>query len=193
LIERKSRFVGYVSHASSEDEARKYIDTIRQLHPEANHHVWCYVLNRGATVKASDDGEPSGTAGRPVLEVILREGLSDVVCVVVRYFGGILLGAGGLIRAYASGAKLALNEASVVEMVPMEKLQVTVPYHFYGKIGSFLQKEGISAENPEYSENVSFIIILTPKKTEYYTKAFMDMTSGKALVEKCETLLMPEK
>jgi len=193
LIERKSRFIGYISHVSTEADAKSYIDTVRFLHPEANHHVWCYILNRGAVVKASDDGEPSGTAGRPISEVLLREDLSDVACVVVRYFGGILLGAGGLIRAYASSAKLALDVSEIVEMVPMEKIRVTIPYHYYGKINSYLQKADIILQDPLFSEDVSFQIVIAPDQLSCLSSVLMDMTAGKTAIQHLDTILMPKK
>ena len=193
LIERKSRFIGYLAHASNEEEAKEYIDLIRDMHPEANHHVWCYVLGGGTVVRASDDGEPSGTAGRPVSEVILREGLTDVVCVVVRYFGGILLGAGGLIRAYASGAKGALDAATISNMVPMQQYIVRVPYHFHGKVTSTLNREGITPEAPEYAENVSFRVTISMERAESFEGRIADLTAGTGLCERGGIVYMPEE
>lgn len=193
LIERKSRFIGYLAHAASEEEAREYIDLIRSLHPEANHHVWCYVMGGGAVVRASDDGEPSGTAGRPVSEVILREGLTDVVCVVVRYFGGILLGAGGLIRAYAAGAKGALDAAVIANMVPMQQYTVRVPYHFHGKVTSALTREGIIPESPEYAENVSFRVTISMERSKNFEGRIADLTAGTGLCERGGIVFLPEE
>lgn len=193
FIERKSRFIGYLSHVESEEEAREFIDMIRALHPEANHHVWCYVFKGGAVVRSSDDGEPSGTAGRPVAEVILREELTDVVCVVVRYFGGILLGAGGLIRAYATGARIAVEAAGVAEMVPMEVFRVSVPYHFHGKVTSRLTRDGYKPEEPVFAENVSFVLTVLPEEKAALQTLIADLTAGEARFEDCGTKFMPAK
>lgn len=191
FIERKSRFIGYLSHAADEEEAKAYIEMIRELHPEASHHVWCYVFKGGAVVRSSDDGEPSGTAGRPVAEVILREGLTDVVCVVVRYFGGILLGAGGLIRAYATGARMAVDAAGVAEMTPMDVFRVTLPYHFHGKITSRLTRDGYKPENPVFAEKVSFDLTVSPEEKDRLQALLADLTAGEARFDELGCKFMP--
>ena len=191
FVERKSRFIGYLSHVTSEEEARDYIDMIREMHPEANHHVWCYVFKGGAVVRSSDDGEPSGTAGRPVAEVILREGLTDVVCVVVRYFGGILLGASGLIRAYATGARIAVEAAGVAEMLPMQVFRVTLPYHFHGKVTSRLERDGFTPESPDFGEKVSFSLTTAPEERERIETLLRDLTAGDVRFDDLGTRFMP--
>ena len=191
FTERKSRFIGYIAPAREESEARDFIETVRLMHPEANHHVWSYIQRGGAVVRASDDGEPSGTAGRPVTEVLQREGLNDVVCVVVRYFGGILLGAGGLIRAYAQGARVAVENAEKARMMPMERLSVTLPYHFYGKASSRLSRMGYEPEAPEFSESVRFFLTVAPHKAGGVRNDMTDLTAGQALIESAGEIWIP--
>ena len=191
FIERKSRFIGYIAPAREESEARGFIETVKLLHPEANHHVWSYIQRGGAVVRASDDGEPSGTAGRPVTEVLQREGLVDVVCVVVRYFGGILLGAGGLIRAYAQGARIAVENARKARMTPMTRLAVTLPYHFYGKASSRLSRLGLMPETPEYAESVRFFLTVPPEREDGVKADIVDLTAGQAQIEKTGEVWLP--
>ena len=191
FTERKSRFIGYIAPAREENEARDFIETVRLMHPEANHHVWSYIQRGGAVVRASDDGEPSGTAGRPVTEVLQREGLNDVVCVVVRYFGGILLGAGGLIRAYAQGARVAVENAPKARMTPMIRLSVTLPYHFFGKASSRLSRMGLEPESPEFSESVRFFLTVSPERAESVRTDLADLTAGQAVTEKAGDVWIP--
>ena len=113
FIERKSRFIGYIAPVSSEEEARAFIAAIREKHADATHNVWACLLRGGAVARCSDDGEPQGTAGLPTLDVLRKSGLDDCVVVVTRYFGGILLGAGGLTRAYSAAAKAAVDAAAL--------------------------------------------------------------------------------
>ncbi|MBR5743260.1 MAG: YigZ family protein, partial [Clostridia bacterium] len=149
----------------------------------------------GAVVRASDDGEPSGTAGRPVTEVLQREELDSVACVVVRYFGGILLGAGGLIRAYAQGARLAVESAGKARMTRMRKLRVTLPYHLYGKASSKLSRMDLSPEEPAFSEAVSFFLTVPPAMIGNVGNELRDLSAGKALVEEAgeEWIPFPEE
>ena len=116
FVEKRSRFIGQVWPVDSEEEARRRIEETRRRHHDARHNCWCYVLRDGNVLRYSDDGEPQGTAGQPMLNVFVKEGVTNVCCVVTRYFGGILLGAGGLTRAYGGTAKLALDTAGVSRM-----------------------------------------------------------------------------
>ena len=125
-VEKKSRFLGRVFAVSSEDEARALLEAVKREHYDARHNCWCYIL-RGGAKRYSDDGEPQGTAGQPMLNVFEREGIENVLCVVTRYFGGILLGTGGLVRAYTAAAKDALLDAGVNEMRQWASLRVTCP------------------------------------------------------------------
>ena len=113
FVEKRSRFIGYIKPVETEAEARAFVEEIKKRHYDARHNCWCYLLREGGVVRYSDDGEPQGTAGQPMLGVFEKEGITDLVCVVTRYFGGILLGTGGLLRAYTKGAKDALDAAGV--------------------------------------------------------------------------------
>lgn len=128
FVEKRSRFIGRVFHVESEAEARARIEETKKRHYDARHNCWCYLLRQGNTVRYSDDGEPQGTAGQPMLNVFQREGVGNVCCVVTRYFGGILLGAGGLTRAYGKAARDALSAAGVSAMGLWEQVQLECDY-----------------------------------------------------------------
>lgn len=128
FVEKRSRFIGRVFHVESEAEARALIEETKKRHYDARHNCWCYLLRQGNTVRYSDDGEPQGTAGQPMLNVFQREGVGNVCCVVTRYFGGILLGAGGLTRAYGKAARDALSAAGVSAMGLWEQVQLECDY-----------------------------------------------------------------
>ena len=133
FIERRSRFIGYATPVETEEEALAFVAEIKEKHRDASHNVSAFVLKNGVK-RYSDDGEPKGTAGVPVLEVVEKEGLVNVAVVVTRYFGGTLLGAGGLVRAYSHGAKLGLDAAGLVTMTPCRELSLVLGYELYGKI-----------------------------------------------------------
>ena len=113
FVEKRSRFIGRVKPVETEEEARAFVEEVRRRHHDARHNCWCYLLREGNVLRYSDDGEPQGTAGQPMLGVFEKEGVTNLVCVVTRYFGGVLLGAGGLVRAYTQSAKDALDGAGI--------------------------------------------------------------------------------
>lgn len=127
FVEKRSSFLGHVRFVETEDAARDFINEMKKKHYDARHNCWCYII-RGGAVRYSDDGEPQGTAGLPMLEVFKREGVENVVCVVTRYFGGVLLGTGGLLRAYTKSAKDALDAAGIAAVRRWVKLEVGCPY-----------------------------------------------------------------
>ena len=131
LVEKRSRFLGHVWPVESEGEARARIEEIRKKHYDARHNCWCYRIREGGVERYSDDGEPQGTAGQPMLNVFQREGVTNVCCVVTRYFGGILLGAGGLVRAYTQSAKDALDAAGISVVRRWVEVAVPCPYSFF--------------------------------------------------------------
>ena len=157
LVEKRSRFLGHVWPVESEEEARARIEEIRKKHYDARHHCWCYRIREGGVERYSDDGEPQGTAGQPMLNVFQREGVTNVCCVVTRYFGGILLGAGGLVRAYTQSAKDALDAAassvSRAEWPPRCAASPSrrCPGHKYEQIMNLLQKRRIFPRKEVYS------------------------------------------
>jgi len=134
FTEKKSRFIGAISPVADESVARAFIDERRNIHREANHNCYAYIIRDGNTLRYSDDGEPSGTAGLPILEVLRREGLWNVAVVVTRYFGGTLLGAGGLVRAYTHGAKIAVDAAKRVTMCPCTLFMLETDYPIYERV-----------------------------------------------------------
>ena len=159
LIEKKSKFIGYISPAQTEEEAWQFLESIRAKHRDATHNVYAYVIAENNINKFSDDGEPAKTAGAPVLDVILKEGLTNVIIVVTRYFGGTLLGTGGLVKAYGQSAKLAIEAAGIVTMTESVEAGMSLPYNLWGKIEKELQNRGCITENVEFlaDVNVSFI------------------------------------
>ena len=134
FIEKKSEFIGYLCPVQTEEQAVAFIEEIRAMHRKATHNCYAYILRENNAARHSDDGEPGGTAGVPIYEVLRKEGLTDVCCVVTRYFGGVLLGAGGLVRAYTKGAKDAVDAAQIKCMAEAVKLAITVDYGLYGRL-----------------------------------------------------------
>lgn len=163
--EKKSKFLGYARPVDSEAAAAAFIEEIKKRHWDARHTVYAYVIGpNGETQRSTDDGEPAGTAGRPVLEIIKGEGLTDTAIVVSRYFGGVLLGTGGLVRAYGKAAKLAVADSAKIRKVEGKKVAVCADYDLIGKIEHFLLQKGFSIENVEYKNNAVLYCIV--KKNE---------------------------
>ena len=179
FTERRSRFIGQIAPASTEEEALAFLASVRERHREATHNVYAYVLRQGNLSRFSDDGEPQGTAGRPVLEVLLREGLTDVAVVVTRYFGGILLGAGGLVRAYAQGAKAAVDAARVVEMLPAAVVELDMGYDLYGKVTYLLPKYGTETLESIFAEGVRLRLLCRKACLPALGKELEELSSGR--------------
>ena len=154
LVEKRSRFIGQVWRVSSEEEARARIEEVRKRHYDARHHCWCYRLREGGVERYSDDGEPQGTAGQPMLNVFQREEVTDAVCVVTRYFGGILLGAGGLVRAYTQAAKDALDAAGVSVVRRWVAMEVPCTYAQFEEARREVFHFGGVVENVDYGADV---------------------------------------
>lgn len=153
FVERKSEFITYLQRVESEDEAKEYIDSIKKLHPKATHHCQAFIIDQ-MTQRSNDDGEPSGTAGIPMLEILRKREMELIVAVVVRYFGGILLGAGGLIRAYSKGVSDALNVADLYQVKLMQKSSITVDYQYADQIERLLENYDIL--DKQYEMQVTF-------------------------------------
>lgn len=154
LMEKRSRFIGDIRPVHSEEEFAAFLAEKRAEHHDARHHCSAYVLRGGNTLRYSDDGEPQGTAGKPILEVLRREGLEDCAIIVTRYFGGILLGAGGLTRAYAATAKLAVDAAQRVEICKCADFTLTLPYPYYDRIVLLLADSGVTILDTVYGADV---------------------------------------
>ena len=178
FVEKKSRFIGFIAPVTTEEEAVAFINSIREKHREATHNVYAYVLRDRQLQRFSDDGEPQGTAGRPVLEVLLREQLVDVAVVVTRYFGGVLLGAGGLVRAYTQGAKCAVDAAEVLHMCPAVELELNVDYSFYGKLTYLLPSYGAVVRDTRFGQEVAVTLLLRQERLPRLEKELRELSSG---------------
>ena len=177
FFEKKSQFIGYIAPVSSEEEALAFISEIRTKHRDARHNCFAYILQNGVK-RCSDDGEPQGTAGVPILEVIEREGITDVAVVVTRYFGGILLGAGGLVRAYAHAAKLAVDAAQRKVMSPAVLLQMQMDYNQYGKINNILSKYTCITQDTLFTELVTMNILFIEKDVSAFCDELTELTAA---------------
>jgi uncharacterized YigZ family protein len=186
FTEKRSRFIGQVWPVESEAQARERIAETKSKYYDARHHCWCFCL-RGAggavlsdtnAVRYSDDGEPQGTAGQPMLEVFRRGGIENVLCVVTRYFGGILLGSGGLTRAYAHTAKLALDSAGIAQMRLWTCIDIVSPYSLLERIKNEIDTVGGISENTAYGADVTVSALFPEKLTSIFEKRLADMTSG---------------
>ncbi len=179
FVEKKSRFIGYVKPVKTSDEALEFINKIKSKHWDATHNVYAYVLKENNIQRYSDDGEPSGTAGVPVLDVILKNGLVDVCVVVTRYFGGILLGAGGLVRAYSHGSKIALESGNIITMAQCKILSVKVDYSFYERMNILLSEFNANIEETLFEESVKMTFSLKEDKVTLLSEKLTEQSNGK--------------
>ena len=188
----KSRFIGYSMSIESEEQALEFIKTISSKNKDANHNVYAYVFGEESNIQRfNNDGEPSGTAGIPTLEVIKKENLRNVVVVITRYFGGIKLGGGGLIRAYTKGAKIALDAGKIVEMTIHTKLRLILSYTLLGKLENYLNTNGYKIEETSYKEDVEIFIYIKNSKLAEFKKTIMDITNGSAQIDELEERHLP--
>ena len=184
FTEKKSRFIGRIWPADTEEEALEKIHEMQKKHYDATHNCWAYVIKDGA-VRFSDDGEPGGTAGMPIVQVLQREGLYNAVCVVTRYFGGILLGAGGLTRAYARGAKIAVDAGGKSIKRIWTSLYVPCPYSYFERIKLEVGQFGGILRDSTFGAEVEMDILLPEAQTEPFLSRLADLTAGQ--VEGLET------
>ena len=187
-IEKKSRFLGLIVPVTTEAEARAQLDAVKKREYDARHNCWAYILRSGQK-RYSDDGEPQGTAGQPILNVLEREGVQDVLCVVTRYFGGILLGAGGLCRAYTKAAKDALDDAGISELRPWSVLQLDCPYALFERMKLELEKRGGVVTNSEYGAQIALTAALPEPEEAVFAKALQELSAGSLVPEKTGTEL----
>lgn len=191
IIEKKSRFLGKIKKVETEEEALAFIESIKKQYWDARHNCFAYIIGtKGETVRCSDDGEPSGTAGKPMLEVLQNQELRNVVAVVTRYFGGVLLGTGGLVRAYTQATQEALKEAQVAVMTPMSVMTVQTDYNAIGKIKYVLAQEEVPVLNEEYAADVVVTMAVPLTQKEYMIKKITEVTNGKATLEEKEQTFM---
>ena len=186
FTEKRSRFIGYVCPVENEEQANAFITEIKQKHWDARHNVYAYILKDGNFKKYSDDGEPQGTAGMPVLEVIEKSGLSDVCVVVTRYFGGILLGGGGLFRAYTKAAKLGLEAAGAAEMALCTVLNLECDYAMHQKIVKLIEDFGGSVISEDFTDCVSLSFYVVSDDEDKIAEKIYDLSGGKITAQKGE-------
>ena len=191
FTEKRSRFIGHVARVETEAEARAYIEKIKKQHYDARHNCWCYAIHEGNLVRYGDDGEPQGTAGQPMLNVFQREGVENVVCVVTRYFGGVLLGAGGLTRAYAKSAKDALDAAGKARMTLWSRCRVSVPYPLFERLSRLIDAHGGVAEATDYGATVTVTLRLPEERAGSFTAALTELSNGGVAPEPLGTEFLP--
>lgn len=177
FTEKRSRFIGRVWHVETEEEAIAHIKKMREQHWDATHNVYAYIIKDGPT-RFSDDGEPGGTAGMPTLQVLQKEGLHDILCVVTRYFGGILLGAGGLVRAYTKGAKLAVDAAGISMKRVWDVIYLPVPYSWYERMKlEVASYEGIIRDT-QFGMDVELEVLTPTGRTQEFLDRVVDVSAG---------------
>ena len=185
--EKKSEFIGYAKRVENEEEAKEFVNEIKSMHKQARHNCWAYVIGENMGIQRySDDGEPQGTAGIPILEVMKKSGITDCAVVVTRYFGGVLLGTGGLTRAYTKGASMAVKAAGVVEKVKGMKLSINLDYDLLGKIQYICGQNNWHIEDTEYSDKVIIHILATEDDSRIMENEFINSTNGKSEIKKTE-------
>ncbi|MCI5630292.1 MAG: YigZ family protein [Clostridium sp.] len=193
-IVEKSTFIGYAKPIKTEEEAIEFVNEIKKKHKDATHNVWAYTVGENMNIQRySDDGEPQGTAGIPTLEVIKKEDLRDVVVVVTRYFGGIKLGAGGLVRAYTKGAKVGIEAGIVIEKVKYTEVKIKIEYTQLGRIQNEIMNLGFKVKDTIYSEDVELIVYSKTEDVQSLTDRMIDITSGTADVSIGEEYYLSEK
>ena len=186
FTETKSEFIGYLCPVQTEEQAIAFIEEIRAMHRKATHNCYAYILRENNAARHSDDGEPGGTAGVPIYEVLRKEGLTDVCCVVTRYFGGVLLGAGGLVRAYTKGAKDAVDAAQIKCMAEAVRLAVTVDYGLYGRLAQVFTEFDARVDDEQFADNVRIILHIRAENSQQLTDRLVDVCNGAVSVEELE-------
>ncbi|GGE57047.1 IMPACT family member YvyE [Pullulanibacillus camelliae] len=187
IVIQKSKFIAHVTHIENESEAQQMISELNKVHWKANHNCYAYVVGENNNVqKASDAGEPSGTAGVPILEVLKKKDLRDTLVVVTRYFGGIKLGAGGLIRAYSQATTAGIAASGVVERVPVTLYKITIDYPLLGAIENALQHSSYILRETTYTENVALEIAVREQDASEFTDWMKNLTNGQAIILKMD-------
>ena len=183
FIEKKSKFIGYAKPVKTVEEATDFISQIKSKHWDATHNVYAYILRENNTQRYSDDGEPGGTAGVPMLDVLLKENLVDVCVVGTRYFGGTLLGAGGLVRAYSHTSKIAVEAAHIITMAECDVMSVAVDYSFYERMNNLLSDFSANIKDTVFADNVKIIFSLKKDKVEPLQEKLTDISNAKYALE----------
>ncbi len=189
-VEKRSRFIGHLLPVSSEAEARAHIEAVKKRHHDARHNCWCYRLSSGVE-RYSDDGEPQGTAGVPMLAVFQKAGVTDLVCVVTRYFGGVLLGAGGLVRAYTQAAKDALEAAGTGQMAPWLRLRLDCPYPLLEQVKLLCAQGGGVMEDIQYADAAQMRLRFPVDLAQGFSEQVRELTAGALVPEILEEIMAP--
>ncbi len=185
-IIKKSRFIGHIKPVTTQEEALAFIAEVSKKHWDATHNVYAYILREGGIKRFSDDGEPQGTAGIPTLDVLEKSGVTDCAVVVTRYFGGIMLGAGGLVRAYSHSASIALSAGGTVTRAMCARLEVRCDYYFYGKLSSLVPEAGGIIEDTLFEDNVTLIFRLPCSQVDAFNAKLTDVSNGRYKAEKTD-------
>ena len=177
LVEKRSRFIGQLRPVETEEQARAFLEAVKKEHYDARHNCWCYLLKDGP-VRYSDDGEPQGTAGQPMLGVFQKAGVTNLCCVVTRYFGGVLLGAGGLVRAYTQAAKLALDAAGISVVRRWVEVEVACPYNLFERVkNEAAAQDGVLGE-VAYTDQVAVRVLLPEEKAAPFAGRIVELSAG---------------
>ncbi len=187
MVERKSEFIGYCTPVTSEEEAIAFVNSIKKKHSDATHNVYAYVLREGFKERFSDDGEPHGTAGMPVLDSIRKAGLTDTAVVVTRYFGGILLGTGGLVRAYTGAACGAIKDAGIAEVGDFDIVEVRCNYSDYQKIMPMVSAISARTEDSDFGTEVKMVLAVTQSVSDKFIADMVEATNGRVISSKIGT------
>ncbi len=190
FVVKRSRFIGHIWPVTDEAEARAHIEAMKKQYHDARHNCWCYRLSSGAE-RYSDDGEPQGTAGVPMLGVFQKAEVTDLVCVVTRYFGGVLLGAGGLVRAYTQSAKDALDAAGVGRMQPWLRLALPCPYPLFEQVKLLCAQQSGVVEDVQYDDAVRMALRFPAEKAEGFTSLVRELTAGSLVPEELGEVMAP--
>ncbi len=188
----KSKFLAHIRHVDDETSAREFVQAVKKKYFDATHNCSAWILGeRGDKQKSNDDGEPGGTAGNPILETLKKNSLTDCAAVVTRYFGGIKLGAGGLIRAYSHTAALGVAASKIVEMTAFRKLSLTLEYNFLATVENFLRNKKIRVANTDYADVVTTEVLLLPADVEGFLSELNDLTAANFLCEEVGEVVIP--
>ncbi|MCR5201749.1 MAG: YigZ family protein [Lachnospiraceae bacterium] len=184
IVEKKSRFIGYMFEAENEEQVREHLAQEKKKYPDARHYCYAYIFGKnGLNVRAADDGEPQGTAGKPILEVLKGAKATDTCIIVTRIFGGVLLGTGGLTRAYADAAKAALNAGDLKEHTEGKRIKVTVSYGLSEKVKYYLTESDIYIEDTGYAENVDYTLLISADLIDSVLENIKNLTASEAVIE----------
>lgn len=191
FVEKRSRFIGRVWKVETEQEAIAHIKDMREQHWDATHNVYAYIIRDEGVMRYSDDGEPGGTAGMPTLEVFRKENVTNFCCVVTRYFGGILLGAGGLVRAYGNSAKLALDAAGISVMRRWVRCRVDCPYGLFERVRIEVENRDGVVEDSEFTDRVAVTALLPEGQEEAFRAKIVEISAGGVTPERLGECFRP--